>query len=396
MKTQSNAVLLVTLLLFMKCLAQPKKNNAYTLIADIKGLKSKSLVHYEVDEKKAEGFKSDTIWVKNEKFTFTDTVTNYKLIYIDIPETNRSYKQKIGDKEFTISTKAHVSRIWFIAYPGAEINCTGKISTFVDAYPHDKINDDFAEINSKIFPLIDQTNTIQIDLATKNYDDIKRKELYEQSELLYDRVKKLKAEFVRSHPKSIAASYIFSDSYYRNEYTHKEAKVVFENFDKPTLSGTPFYEEVKKRLEAVESTEIGMLAPEIKTTYTLDGKEFTLSSLRGNYVLMDYWGSWCGPCMAEMPKIKEYHAKYSGKNFIVLGVNSGDPDKRWRTTIENKQFNWNHIRTTNDNNLLIPFNVSSFPTKILIDPAGKIIYSSNNKKSGTDLYQLLDSIFSKS
>ena len=137
-----------------------------------------------------------------------------------------------------------------------------------------------------------------------------------------------------------------------------------------------------------------MQAPEIVTNNTPDGSEFKLSDLRGNYVLLDYWGTWCGPCMAEMPKIKEYYNKYSDNNFVAIGVNSGDTNVKWKKAIKENEFNWMHVQTTKENNLLIPFNVTSFPTKILIDPQGKIIYNSNNPKK-VDMYAMLDNIFKK-
>ena len=371
--------------------------NTFTLNAELEGLTSDYLVYSEKNDNYPSGYRMDTLWVKDQKFTFTDSVDTYKLYFITVPEAVREFKQLIGGKEYTLSTKANVCRLWFIGYPGAEIEYKGKVANYmVDAYPHDSINDDLAFINSKVFPLQNAMNAISVDQSIKNLDQAERQILSDSSNKLYEKIRDLKHDFIKSHTGSLAASYVFNDAYYRNYYSQEEAEALFKNFDSTKLSGTPFYDEIKQRLDAVKKTGIGMQAPELTTTHTLDGSEFKLSSLRGNYVLLDFWGTWCGPCMGEMPRIKDYYNKYSDKNFVVLGVNSGDTTDRWKNAIEENGFNWRHIQTTKDNDLLIPFDVNSFPTKILLDPNGKIIYSSKNTEEKIDLYQMIDNIFTTS
>lgn len=368
----------------------------FTLNAHLKGLEADYLVYSEKDASYPDGYKRDTLWVKDGKFTFTDAVNDYKLYFINVLNT-RSWKQSYNGRDYTASTKADVNRLWFIAYPGAVIECTGKVEDYmVNAFLSDEqgVNQDFTIVQQKTFPLIDRAHAITLKKYTEDLSENEYKKLSDSSDGLMKQAVGLKKEFVKTHPKSIAATYIFKDGYYRKYFSHEEAKSVLEGFDATTLSGTPFYDEVKNRIEAVENTKLGMQAPEIVTNNTLDGSEFKLSNFKGNYVLLDYWGTWCGPCMAEIPKIKEYYRKYSDKNFVVVGVNSGDAVPRWNKTVEENDYNWEHIQTTSENNLLVPFNVTSFPTKILIDPAGKIIYSSNNATK-TDMYAMLDNIFKK-
>ncbi|WP_053972147.1 TlpA disulfide reductase family protein [Mangrovimonas sp. ST2L15] len=395
-------LLLLTAILMLNCKSNKSGEEVkeipktFTLNASIEGLESDYLVYYEKDDKDPSGYHRDTLGIKDQKFTFKDSIEGYKLYYIGVPEALRSYKVKVGDKEYQASVKAHLSRLWFIGFPGAKISYNGKIVDYmVDAYPSDSlgINNDLALINSQIFPLLNTMDSISVAISTSDLNEEEVKSLYERRDKLSKEVTVLKTDFIKSHPKSIAASYVFNDAYYRRYFTHEEAKALFNGFDSSTLDGTPFYEEAKERISAVENTGIGMSAPELTTLNTLNGKEFKLSELKGNYVLLDYWGTWCGPCMAEIPKIKEYSQKYANKNFTVVGVNQGDTDKKWRDIIEKENYDWTHIRSTNETNLLIPFNVNSFPTKIVLDPKGKIIYSSKNPEK-VDMYQMLDDIFS--
>ncbi|MBD0824939.1 TlpA disulfide reductase family protein [Aestuariibaculum marinum] len=375
---------------------QKENLSTFTLKANLENLDTEYLIYSEKNDAYPDGYRRDTLWVKNGKFTFTDSVDDYKLYFIHVVNT-RSWQREYNGKTYTSSTKADVNRLWFIGYPGAEITCTGRVDDYmVNAKLSDKkgVNQDFTRIQEETFPLIDRAHALKFRTYTEELSEEESQKLSDSSNVLFKQAIDLKKEFAKSNPKSIAASYVFMDGYYRKYFTHDEAKAVLEGFDAETLAGTPFYDEVKQRIEAVESTQIGMPAPEVITNNTLDGSEFKLSNFKGNYVLLDYWGTWCGPCMAEIPKIKEYYNKYSDKNFVVVGVNSGDAVPRWKKTVEENGYNWEHIQTTNENNLLVPFNVNSFPTKILIDPEGKIIYSSKNPEK-VDMYAMLDNIFKK-
>ena len=113
--------------------------STFTLTGDIKNMTSEYLVYYEPDETEADGYRRDTIPVNDGKFTFTDSVETFKIYYIGIPEALRRYKIKSGDKEYDVSVKAQLMRMWFIGYPGAEIDYKGKIVEYmVDAYPTDQ------------------------------------------------------------------------------------------------------------------------------------------------------------------------------------------------------------------------------------------------------------------
>jgi len=397
------SILLLVSILFINCKPKEKTTdipNTFTLNADLDGLDEEFLIYWEKNEKYPDGIRQDTLWVENGKFTFTDSVTDYKTYFLNVTNP-RTWTRVYDGKEYTASTKADVNRLWFIGYPGATITCTGKVNGYrVDAQLSDEkgVNNDLAAINLQTFPLYDEAHGLSVSLSIEDWTgkDAEAMKVGDSVKALRLKAADLKKEFIKTHPKSIAASYVFSDAYYRKYFSHEEAMGFFKNFDSTALSGTPFYDEVKKRLESVDKTRVGMQAPDLITSNTLDGKEFKLSALKGNYVLFDYWGTWCGPCMAEMPKIKEYYNKYKDRNFVVVGVNSGDTASRWQKAVEENNYIWTHIQTTKDNNLLIPFNVNSFPTKILLDPEGKIIYSSKNTDLKVDLYQMIDGIFTKS
>jgi thiol-disulfide isomerase/thioredoxin len=95
--------------------------------------------------------------------------------------------------------------------------------------------------------------------------------------------------------------------------------------------------------------------------------------LNGKYVLIDFWGTWCGPCIAEMPKVKAYQEKYKN-DLVVLGINSGDTKIKMEEYVIANNYNWTQLLAGNgDDDLVLQFNVTGFPTKFIISPEGKIL-----------------------
>lgn len=119
---------------------------------------------------------------------------------------------------------------------------------------------------------------------------------------------------------------------------------------------------------------IGQPAPEISLP-TPDGKMISLSSLKGKYVLVDFWASWCGPCRKENPNVVSAFNKYKGKNFTVLGVSLDSDKDKWMNAIEKDGLTWPHISDLKgwESIAARTYNVNSIPANFLIDPQGNII-----------------------
>jgi peroxiredoxin len=119
---------------------------------------------------------------------------------------------------------------------------------------------------------------------------------------------------------------------------------------------------------------IGGMAPEINFPDT-SGKPFALSSLRGKYVLIDFWASWCGPCRGENPNVVKAYNEFKDKNFTVLGVSLDSNKRDWIDAINADKLTWNHVSDLqNWNSAAVNlYNFNSIPYNVLIDPQGKII-----------------------
>ena len=146
-------------------------------------------------------------------------------------------------------------------------------------------------------------------------------------------------------------------------------------------------ETVETETAAVEAD--GVEAPDF-TLNDLNGKPLTLSSLRGKYVILDFWGSWCGWCIKGIPKMKEYYQKYAGK-FEILGIDCNDPEAKWKAAVEKYELPWLHVYNTRDSKVLEQYEIEGFPTKIIVGPDGKIVKTIIGEDPA--FYTFLDQLF---
>lgn len=133
----------------------------------------------------------------------------------------------------------------------------------------------------------------------------------------------------------------------------------------------------------------GLMAPDF-TLNDINGKPLALSSLRGKYVILDFWGSWCIWCIRGIPMMKQYYDKYKGK-LEILGIDCNDTEDKWKGAVEQYKIPWLHVYNPRTSDLLSTYAIEGFPTKIVIDPEGKIARTIVGEDP--KFYEYLDSLF---
>lgn len=130
----------------------------------------------------------------------------------------------------------------------------------------------------------------------------------------------------------------------------------------------------QERKAAEEQAKIDAMQGAPAKDFTLKdikGNDFSLSSLRGKYVVLDFWGSWCGWCIKGIPDMKKYYEKYSGK-FEILGIDCNDSEDAWKKAVEKYELPWLHVYNPRSSSVLSDYAIQGFPTKIIIDPQGNV------------------------
>ncbi len=166
----------------------------------------------------------------------------------------------------------------------------------------------------------------------------------------------------------------------------------------PRMAGNAFFDQLANSVASLE-TEMkleaalapGVEAPEISLP-SPTGEEIALSSLRGNYVLIDFWASWCKPCRMENPNVVRMYNKYADANFEIYSVSLDRDQQKWVQAIEQDKLDWAHVSDLKFWNSAAAklYGVKSIPFTLLIDPDGKIIQT---KLRGRALESKLTEIF---
>ena len=159
------------------------------------------------------------------------------------------------------------------------------------------------------------------------------------------------------------------------------------------FSYNSYFKSFEKKVDKIKSISFGSVAPELILSDTT-GKDIALSSLRGKYVLLDFWAGWCGPCRMENPNILKNYLKYKDKGFEIYQVSLDRSRSDWVNAIKKDNLIWYNVSDLKyfQSEAATIYNIDRIPKAFLLDPNGVII-AKDTELRGNRLGEKLNEIF---
>ncbi|QEH42867.1 TlpA disulfide reductase family protein [Chitinophaga sp. XS-30] len=198
------------------------------------------------------------------------------------------------------------------------------------------------------------------------------REIMRTTQAGYDSVNRA---FIATHPNSYISLITFQELELGYNFNPDTAAVKFARFP-ASLRESAAGKKMAAVIATSKKTQTGVMAMDF-TQKDTTGKAVSLSDFRGQYVLVDFWASWCKPCRAENPNLLKAYNKYKEKNFTILGVSLDDEDGRraWLGAVKQDRMPWTQVSDLEGfkSKAAVMYGVTAIPTNFLIDPSGKII-----------------------
>jgi peroxiredoxin len=231
-----------------------------------------------------------------------------------------------------------------------------------------KVQDLKQQQNSEISKIIEEFN-----VAAQQRDDKKAAQLKQAyAEALKKYNDQIASMLVEASPSLAVINLLQNNAIDKDEYFPTYVSIADKlKKDWPTYSQSKNFVEYVDRLK---STAVGQIAPELSLPDT-NGQIVKLSSMRGKYVLVDFWAKWCGPCREENPNVVRVYNKYKDKGFTVFGVSLDRSKDDWLKAIKEDNLTWTHVSDLKfwQSEAARIYSITGIPFSILLDPNGVII-----------------------
>lgn len=375
---------LVAILAFTSC----KKEvpfEGYTITGTVKGLDQATVKLIEINfiDRGAEPIIIDSTQMTNGVFEFKGIVEHPDRVSITIGDEFRSaFFLENSNMALNFDT-AESNR--------GELKAKVTGSALEEIYDVQQAKID-SIMNQEQFAVL-KTIRSKMEAAYKSKDDAKIKAIQELSSQFKDLQNQQQNErrffmiqYAKDHPESAVAPWILGFQFSEGRMSKEEMKTIYPIFKGDAKHTAMFKYYEKTYNDIFKNLGVGSTAPNF-TLIDVNGKEVSLKDVQAKYKLVDFWASWCVPCRASFPHLKELYKTYGKDGFEIVGIGTADSEEKWRKAIEEDKTPWMHLNDTGADHqwgkVARQYGVPFLPTAFLMDDNEKIILR-NPKKEELD------------
>lgn len=333
----------------------------------------------------------DTVFTNNGKFIFNRTLPQpefFTIICIKNQQSIQAIKENNERKMRSLDDGS--SRDLFLECGEATIHTSfSNLRTTNILLTTHLAQDKYIEFRKRFEPLVKVARTIIDSSYAPKRSEAEKKIL----NMLYSKVSQIENEvaekFVQENATNSVGAYILFK--YSRIDNHDHLDSLYHLFNS-SLQNSPYLKNIKDKINALAVLKEGDPVPGFQAfTYSKD--KISLPAMNGKYTVLDFWGSWCIPCISGFPKMKEYYEKYKTR-IEFIGIACNDKIASLGEAIRKYNLNWPQIINPDGrNNLVVKYNIEAYPTKILVDESGRFIQSFVGETES--FYQNLDALFNK-
>ncbi len=388
MKKLINLSVFSTIIFMMSGCGQNSSPGGYTISGTLTGIDSGFVKLQRNNQEDRTSSTIDSIKFTGGKFELKGKLESPEMMSIVIVPGNWSFPVFVENSAITVTADTSGSSHFDWTAYGGSVGAQMKSFTIKGSNSQDDLNKYENAPSLKVFEPTFKILRAAYDSASagKNKDEVNRikDEMDSVRGLLNALQIKWIDSFVTANPASAAGAYMLNQYYmFKEDYPLKDMQALMTKFTGAAKS-TVYYNILKKAADKREALQPGNAAPDF-TLMQRDSSKLTLSSLKGKYVMLDFWASWCVPCRKAIPHWKEVYAKYHDKGFEILSVTNDSRWSDWYKALDDERMPWLQVADE--------FPVKNMPAKIaelymipylpsyvLLDKDGKIVLHNGSEQ----------------